>query len=157
MVKKLRVIECIGVKQWYDQARVEKKFDNLTVSTLWALRKNIKPIIDIVNNFNDFKSGLEEELQAEYFTEEKSQVVTIKNQNGQDVPARKVKDEFLPEYQEKVIEINEKLKEIVDNIEQFSFSAIDINKEIERLGSSCVLNMDDLDILSIFEEDGQND
>ena len=157
MVKKLRVIECIGVKQWYDQARVEKKFDNLTVSTLWALRKNIKPIIDIVNNFNDFKSGLEEELQAEYFTEEKSQVVTIKNQNGQDVPARKVKDEFLPEYQEKVIEINEKLKEIVDNIEQFSFSAIDMNKEIERLGSSCVLNMDDLDILSIFEEDGQND
>ena len=157
MIRKLKVIECIGVKQWYDQARAEKKFDNLTVSTLWALRKNIKPIIDIVNNFNDFKSGLEEELQAEYFTEEKSQVVTIKNQNGQDIQARKVKNEFLSEYQEKVAEINEKLKEIVDNIEQFSFSAIDINKEIERLGSSCVLNMDDLDILSIFEEDGQND
>ena len=157
MVKKLRVIECIGVKQWYDQARAEKKFDNLTVSTLWSLRKNIKPIIDIVNNFNEFKSGLEEELQTEYFTEEKSQVVTVKDQNGQDTPARKVKDEFLPEYQEKVAEINEKLKEIVDNVEQFSFSAIDMNKEIERLGSSCVLNMDDLDILSIFEEDGQND
>lgn len=157
MVKKLKVIECIGVKQWYDQARAEKKFDNLTVSTLWALRKNIKPIIDIVNNFNDFKSGLEEELQAEYFTEEKSQVVTIKDQNGQDMPARKVKNEFLLEYQEKVTEINEKLKEIVDNIEQLTFSAIDMNKEIERLGSSCALNMDDLDILSIFEEDGQND
>jgi len=39
---------------------------------LWSLRKNIKPITDIVNNFNEFKSGLEEELQAEYFTEEKS-------------------------------------------------------------------------------------
>lgn len=157
MVKKLRVIECIGVKQWYDHARTEKKFDNLTVSTLWSLRKNIKPITDIVNNFNEFKSGLEEELQAEYFTEEKSQVTTIKDQNGQDVSVRKVKDEFLPEYQEKVAEINEKLKEIVDNIEQFTFSAIDINKEVERLGSSCALNMDDLDILSIFEEDGQND
>jgi len=32
-----------------------------------------------------------------------------------------------------------------------------MNKEVERLGSSCALNMDDLDILSIFEEDGQND
>ena len=51
---------------------MEKKFDNLTVSTLWTLRKNIKPIIDTVNNFNEFKSGLEEELQAKYFTEEKS-------------------------------------------------------------------------------------
>ncbi len=157
MVKKLRVIECIGVKQWYDQARAEKKFDNLTVSTLWSLRKNIKPITDIVNNFNEFKSGLEEELQAEYFTEEKSQVTTIKNQNGQDVSVRKVKDEFLSEYQEKVTEINEKLKEVVNNIEELTFSPIDMNKEIERLGSSCALNMDDLDILSIFEEDGQND
>lgn len=157
MVKKLRVIECIGVKQWYDQARAEKKFDNLTVSTLWALRKNIKPITDIVNNFNEFKAGLEEELQAEYFTEEKSQVTTIKNQNGQDVSVRKVKDEFLSEYQEKVTEINEKLKEVVNNVEELTFSSIDMNKEIERLGSSCALNMDDLDILSIFEEDGQND
>lgn len=157
MVKKLRVIECIGVKQWYDQARIEKKFDNLTVSTLWALRKNVKLITDIVNNFNEFKSGLEEGLQTEYFTEEKSQVTTIKDQNGQDVPVRKVKDEFLSEYQEKVTEINEKLKEVVNNVEEFTFSPIDMNKEIERLGSSCALNMDDLDILSIFEEDGQND
>ena len=157
MVKKLRVIECIGVKQWYDQVRAEKKIDNLTVSTLWALRKNMKLITDIVNNFNEFKSGLEEQLQAEYFTEEKSQITTIQDQNGEDVSVRKVKDEFLSEYQEKVVEINEKLKEVVNNIEELTFSSIDMNKEIERLGSSCALNMDDLDILSIFEEDGQND
>lgn len=157
MIRKLRVIECIGVKQWYEKARMEKKFDNLTVSTLWTLRKNIKPIIDTVNNFNEFKSGLEEELQAKYFTEEKSQITTIKNQDGEDVSVRKVKDEFFTEYQEEVAKINKKLKEIVDTVEQLSFSPIDMNKEIERLGSSCALNMDDLDILSIFEEDGQND
>ena len=157
MNKKFKVIECIGISEWYNKVRQEKKLEGLTVSTLWSLRKNMKPILEVVDSFNQFKTNLEDELKAEYFNEEKSEETTIKNENNQDVSVRQVKEEYLPAYQEKVQQINEKLKELIDTVESFTFSPIDIEKEVERLGSGCTLDMDDLDILSIFEDDGQND
>lgn len=157
MKKKFKVIECIGISEWYNKVRQEKKLEGLTVSTLWSLRKNMKPILEVVDNFNQFKTNLEDELKAEYFNEEKSEDTVIKNGNNQDVSVRQVKKEFLSAYQEKVQEINEKLSELVNTVESFTFSPIDVEKEVDRLGSGCTLDMDDLDILSIFEDDGQND
>ena len=157
MDKKFKVVECIGISEWYNRVRQEKKLEGLTVSTLWSLRKNMKPILEVVDNFNQFKTNLEDELKAEYFNEEKSEETTIKNENNQDVSVRQVKEEYLPAYQEKVQQINKKLKELIDTVESFTFSPIDIEKEVERLGSGCTLDMDDLDILSIFEDNGQND
>lgn len=52
MDKKFKVIECIGISEWYNKVRQEKKLEGLTVSTLWSLRKNMKPILEVVDNFN---------------------------------------------------------------------------------------------------------
>lgn len=153
MTKELLVMECININGWYNQIRADKnKLNGLSVSTLWALRKNMKKIAETVDSFNELKASLEKELQEEFFNDEKSEETVVKGENGEDTPARKVKDEYFNDYQKKINELNSKLNELAMTKESYDFSAIDMDKEVERLNIDCNLDMDDLDILSIFEQ-----
>ena len=153
MIKELLVMECININGWYNQIRADKnKLNGLSVSTLWALRKNMKKIAETVDSFNELKASLENELQEEFFNNEKSEEVTVKGENGEDTPARKVKDEYFTAYQNKINELNGKLNELATTKESYEFTPIDMDKEIERLNTDCNLNMDDLDMLSVFEQ-----
>ena len=153
MTKELLVMECININGWYNKVRADKnKLNGLSVSTLWALRKNMKKIAATVDSFNELKASLENELQEEFFNEEKSEEVTVKGENGEDTPARKVKDEYFTAYQKKINELNGKLNELAITKENFEFTPINMENEIERLNTDCNLNMDDLDILSVFEQ-----
>lgn len=153
MTKELLVMECININGWYNKVRADKnKLNGLSVSTLWALRKNMKKIAETVDSFNELKASLENELQEEFFNEEKSEEVTVKGENGEDTPARKVKDEYFTAYQKKINELNGKLNELAITKENFEFTPINMENEIERLNTDCNLNMDDLDILSVFEQ-----
>ena len=153
MTKKLLVMECININGWYNKIRADKnKLNGLSVSTLWALRKNMKKIAETVDFFNELKASLENELQEEFFNDEKSEEVTVKGENGEDTPARKVKNEYFNDYQKKINELNRKLNELAITKESYDFTSIDMDKEIERLNIDCNLDMDDLDMLSIFEQ-----
>lgn len=153
MTKELLVMECININGWYNQIRVDKnKLNGLSVSTLWALRKNMKKIAETVDSFNELKASLENELQEEFFNDEKSEETIVKGDNGENTPARKVKDEYFSAYQNKINELNGKLNELATTKESYEFTPIDMEKEIERLNTDCNLNMDDLDMLSVFEQ-----
>ena len=153
MTKELLVMECININGWYNQIRADKnKLNGLSVSTLWALRKNMKKIAETVDSFNELKASLENELQEEFFNDEKSEATIVKGTNGEDTPARKVKDEYFTAYQNKINELNGKLNELATTKESYEFTPIDMEKEIERLNTDCNLNMDDLDMLSVFEQ-----
>lgn len=153
MTKELLVMECININGWYNQVRQDKnKLNGLSVKTLWALRKNMKKIAEVTDYFNEFKENLEKEVKDDFFNDEKSEETTVKDSDGNETPAQKVKDEYLAEYQEKVNEVNKKLNELVLTKEEFDFTPIDIESEVERLDTDCNLNIDDLDILSVFEQ-----
>ena len=153
MTKELLVMECININGWYNQVRQDKnKLNGLSVKTLWALRKNMKKIAEVTDYFNEFKENLEKEVKDDFFNDEKSEETTVKDSDGNETPAQKVKDEYLAEYQEKVNEVNKKLNELVLTKEEFDFTPIDIESDVERLDTDCNLNIDDLDILSVFEQ-----
>ena len=153
MTKEFLVLECININAWYNTIRSNKKLNGLSVPTLWALKKNMSKINDVVTNFNEFKESLESELKENYFNDEKSETTTITNDDGTTSQVQKVKDEYINEYQEEVNRLNGKLNDLAMTKETFDFSPIDMNKEIERIGESCSLDMDDLDMLSAFEDD----
>lgn len=153
MTKELLVMECININGWYNQVRQDKnKLNGLSVKTLWALRKNMKKIAEVADYFKEFKEGLEQEIKDDFFNSEKSEETVVKDNEGNETPAQKVKDEYLQDYQTRINEINGKLNELVLTKEEFDFTPIDIESEIERLDTDCNLNMDDLDILSVFEQ-----
>ena len=152
MIKELLVIECININGWYNNVRTDlNKLNGLSVATLWALRKNMKKIAETADSFNELKASLENELQEEFFNDEKSEETIVKGANGEETPARKVKDEFFDAYQNKIKELNGKLNELAVTKESFEFTPINMENEIERLNADCNLNMDDLDMLSVFE------
>lgn len=153
MTKELLVMECININGWYNQVRQDKnKLNGLSVKTLWALRKNMKKIAEVADYFKEFKEGLEQEIKDDFFNSEKSEETVVKDNEGNETPAQKVKDEYLQDYQTRINEINGKLNELVLTKEEFDFTPIDIESEVERLDTDCNLNMDDLDILSVFEQ-----
>ena len=153
MTKELLVMECININGWYDQVRQDKnKLNGLSVKTLWALRKKMKKIAEVADYFKEFKEGLEQEIKDDFFNSEKSEETVVKDNEGNETPAQKVKDEYLQDYQTRINEINGKLNELVLTKEEFDFTPIDIESEVERLDTDCNLNMDDLDILSVFEQ-----
>ena len=153
MTKELLVMECININGWYNNIRADKnKLNGLSVYTLWALRKNMKKIAETVDSFNELKASLENELQEEFFNDEKSEETIVKGSNGEDTPARKVKDEYFDAYQNKIKELNGKLNELAITKESFEFTPINMENEIERLNTDCNLNIDDLDMLSVFEQ-----
>ena len=153
MIKELLVIECININGWYNNVRTDlNKLNGLSVATLWALRKNMKKIAETADSFNELKASLENELQEEFFNDEKSEETIVKGANGEETPARKVKDEFFDAYQNKIKELNGKLNELAVTKESFEFTPINMENEIERLNADCNLNMDDLDMLSVFEQ-----
>ena len=154
MIKKFLVIDCLNIDNWYNQVRQDKqKLQGLSVQTLWKIRKNMKKISEIANDFIDFKTNLENEVRDQFFNEDKSEETTTKDEFGNDIPAKKVKQEFLPDYQKRIGEINNKLNLLLSTQEEIELVSINMDEEVERLGTDCNLNMDDLDILSIFEED----
>lgn len=153
MTKEFLVLECININAWYNTIRNNKKLNGLSVPTLWALKKNMSKINDVVTNFNEFKESLESELKENYFNDEKSETTIITNDDGTTSQVQKVKNEYINEYQEEVRRLNGKLNDLAMTKETFDFSPIDMDKEIERIGESCSLDMDDLDMLSAFEDD----
>lgn len=82
MTKEFLVLECININAWYNTIRSNKKLNGLSVPTLWALKKNMSKINDVVTNFNEFKESLESELKENYFNDEKSETTTITNDDG---------------------------------------------------------------------------
>lgn len=153
MTKELLVMECVNINEWYNQVRADKnKLNSLSVPTLWALRKNMKKIAETVESFNDFKISLENELQKEFFNDEKSEETIIKREDGENTSARKIKDEYFNAYQNKIKELNGKLNQLAITKENFEFTPINMENEIKRLNTDCDLNMDDLDMLSVFEQ-----
>ena len=134
MTKEFLVLECININAWYNTIRSNKKLNGLSVPTLWALKKNMSKINDVVTNFNEFKESLESELKENYFNDEKSETTTITNDDGTTSQVQKVKDEYINEYQEEVNRLNGKLNDLAMTKETFDFSPIDMDKEIARLG-----------------------
>jgi len=64
MIKKFLVIDCLNIDNWYNQVRQDKqKLQGLSVQTLWKIRKNMKKISEIANDFIDFKTNLENEVR----------------------------------------------------------------------------------------------
>lgn len=151
--KELMVAECVNVSAWYKNVRENStKLNGLSVKTLWSLKKNMKKIDEISNNFTEFRNSLEDKLKADYFNDEKSEPSKFLNENGQEVEGLKVKDEYLNEYQEELNSLNNQINDLLISKEEIVLNAIDIESEIENMSSS-EITMDDLDMLSVFENE----
>lgn len=156
------VVNTIGYFNTTDQAALKEKLECLPTKMRWHLRKNISAFAGIAKEFEDFRNDIVKELQEKWFNDEHSepfmQTVTDENGNpkkdetGAEITeeARKIKPEYLKEYEAAVEEVNRKLTEIAMETNEIEISPIDVDAFVETMPDDSPIDMDFLDIMSVF-------
>lgn len=153
ITKTIPMIAAINETAWYMQEK--ETLGALSVKARWNLKKNIKELDVLASQFQEFKNGLEEELRAKYTTDEKSIEAEVDDGVGNKVPGRKVKDEFIKDYQNDVNEMNTKINELLYEEEEVNLYTINMDAEIERMSDDAELSDAAMDMLSLFEPEGE--
>lgn len=142
--KTYKIYEIVALELWYREFLKEKNKE-MPISDQWNLSQNMKEISQSVSNFHEFQEKLKKEIQEEFFTEEKTEKII---KDGEEL--MKIKDEFLPQYQEKVGKVNKELEEISKEEKKFTLRAIDVDNLVASLGNETKITIDDLNMLSAF-------
>ena len=162
-IKTFNNIEVLSICNFINQLTPEKN-DKLGLKVRWAIKKGNDKLAPIAKRYEDFRNEIVNELQKAWFTDEKSEEFMqpkldadgnpIVDADGNEVtePMRKIKDEFMDEYQAAVAEANRKLQEIAEEKNDVEIDTFDIDAFVENLDDDGVLTFDDLTMLTAFDE-----
>ena len=166
VTKTFKVYEIVALVNWYE-VFYESKLRELPIKIQWLLDKNIKTMVADAKDFMTFREGIMKNIQKKYFTDEKAEDFEteqkdengniVKDENGKVViqKMKKVKDEFLKEYQKELEGINNELESVASEEKEYAISLIDIDGLIEGLPDDSDINIDDLNMIAAFnKEDG---
>lgn len=146
ITKTIPMIAAVNEVAWYVQEK--DTLSALSVKARWNLKKNMKELDNIASQFHEFKTNLEEELRAKYTTDEMSNETVLEDGNI----GRKVKDEYLEDYQKDIEEMNAKVSELLYEDEEVNLYVIDMDDEVERMADDADLSDAAMDMLSLFED-----
>lgn len=149
ITKTIPMIAAVNEVAWYAQEK--ESLGALSVKARWNLKKNMKELEALATQFHEFKQNLEEELRVKWTTDEVSDETEIDDGNGNKVPGRKIKDEYLDEYKKDFADIDAKINELLYEEEEIGVYTIDMDAEVERMSDDAELSNAALDMLSLFE------
>lgn len=152
MKKVLTTLEVLNICAWYKQARENEKkpLNSLPLKVQWTLKKNITAMTPTADNFTNLQKEAEDDLRARYMGDDKS--YADKDEQGQDI--RKIKDEWMDEFQKEVMDMNTKLNDILSETVEIELAPINIDKLLDEIGDKeTSLSVEDLEILEQMKED----
>jgi hypothetical protein len=148
--KTIPVIAAVNEVAWYGQEK--DKLNDLSVKARWNLKKNIKELGKIADQYNEFRGELDTQLREKYSNDEMSVETEIDQPDGTKQPGRRVKDEYLEQYQKDIAEMNEKINELLRDTEEVELYIIDMDAEVEKMKDDAELSDAAMDMLSLFED-----
>jgi len=146
----------------YMNAADQNRFKELPTKIRWNLKKNLEKFVPVAKRFEEFRTELITELQQEWFTEDKTEegtrVVTdnngnaILNEDGSEKTEviKKIKSEYMDEFDKAVDDINKKLGEILSEEVDIDISPIDVDGYVDSMDDDSSITFDDLNVLSVF-------
>lgn len=146
ITKTIPMIAAVNEVAWYAQEK--ESLSALSVKARWNLKKNMKELDNIASQFHEFKNNLEEELRTKYTTDEMSDEAVLDDGNI----GRKVKAEYLDDYQKDVDDMNAKIGELLYEDEEVNLYVINMDDEVERMADDAELSDAAMDMLSLFED-----
>ncbi len=166
MKKDLYVIEALNVVSWYRQLTPEK-LNKLDFKIRWSLKKAVAKLTPDAAEFEKMRDEEVKQLQEKWFTsDEKSEITNVpvldndgnevKDEEGivQTQEVRKVKEEFMDEYQGEVHELQDKLNEILYGEKNtYEYNSADIDTFVQNLEDPSPLDFSDLELLDALLTD----
>lgn len=154
MNKTLTTLQILNICAWYKQVREnpDKPLSALPLTTQWKVKNNVAKIQAIADNFISFRDEADNEIREEFISDTKSEETT--DENGQAI--RKIKDEYLEEYQNKVTELNNKLNEIVNEENEVDIDCVDLDKIVEQIkDDEKKFTIDDLEMMAFMATENE--
>lgn len=159
--KEIMVAEAVNEVAFYKKLRNDKSgaLKSFSARALWAIQKNYKELEQIANNFEELKTSLNDDIRKTFFednTKSHEIVEEVDDGNGgkKKQTMRQVNDDYMNDYRSAVEDANNKLNELLTSKETVTFDAIDMDKEVENMPEDSGLDLDTLDMLSMFVKDG---
>ena len=165
MKKELYLIEAQNICSFYNQEK-DNHLKELPIKIQWAILSAVKQLQPKVQEFEGFRNKLTNDLQQEYFSDESDKCeetqVAQTDENGENVidetgavvmqDAKKIKDEFMEEYQAKVNELNTELQNLMIEKTEYEFKGFDLDKVVEGLPDDTKITIDDINMISFLDE-----
>lgn len=161
----LFLIEAINVCGWANQLS-EEKLNKIDFKIRWALKKTIAKLLPDVQEFEKMREEEFKKIQLKYAGDDKSieTIENVKDEKGNDVldengniktnTLRKVKPEFLEEYNAEIASLNTKLNEVLMEKNTYEFATADVDAFVNSLDDLAPLEFSDLEMLqAILGED----
>lgn len=170
MIKRtLYLAEANNVVGWFEKFK-ENRIKGLKIKDQWIVLSNIKEMVNNVAKFQEFRDGLVQDLQTEYFGNDEKSIETqipktdengetVFDENGSVVtePGRKIKDEYFNEYNNRVSELNNELQKLLIEKTTYEFKPIDLDAVVESLDDDTPILLDDIDMLSFCDVNSADD
>lgn len=161
--RNLMLAEVINIASWFETFK-DEKIKSLKIRDQWNVLSNIKELTPNVTKFNEFRDKLTKDLSNEYFgSDEKSEEVEIPqtdedgnnvvNENGevQMQQARRVKEEYIESYNQKVAELNTELQNLLLEKTIYTFKSIDLDEIVDNLDGDTNIELQDIEMLSFCD------
>ena len=113
-VKNIYTIVAVNVIGWYGKEDTQDRLKKLPLTFQYAIKKNLRDVATITEEFNKFKEEKENDIRTKWFSNDDfSYSTTITQDDGQEVEGRKIKDEYITQYQEEINSFNKELEKLL--------------------------------------------
>lgn len=163
--KTLMLVDAQDIVEWFKDFR-EERIKELPIKIQWAILFNVKELQPIVQKFEEFKDSVSQNLQNEYFGNDEKSVPFQRekvNENGDIIfddngnpvmeDLRKIKDEYIDEYQNKINDINDEIRALLLEKTTYKLKGIDVDKLVDSLNDNSSITLKDIDIMSFVNID----
>ena len=166
--KTLMLVDAQDIVEWFRDFR-EERIKELPIKIQWAILFNVKELQPIVQKFEEFKDSVSQNLQNEYFGNDEKSVPFQRekvNENGDIIfddngnpvmeDLRKIKDEYIDEYQNKINDINDEIRALLLEKTTYKLKGIDVDKLVDLLNDNSSITLKDIDIMSFVNIDNSD-
>lgn len=153
MKKNIMMVHAVNFMTYYNNEDTKKKLSSLPLKMQWTIRKNVRELSKISQEFEDFRNDLIQKRNNEWFVEGngKCERYTQKNANGEDVEMLRITEEYMDDYKKYEDDLNVQLEDILKEINEIDYTPIDMDDFIDKAEGTDI-TMDDVDMISIFEK-----
>lgn len=161
MKKEFYLIDAINIVDFFNKLPQHKK-NGIPIKVHYALKKAVGKMTPDVRHFEDIRDDEVREIQAKWFTDENTIEYDapkldedgneVKDENGNVITEamRRLKDDVIPKYQEEINELEQKLKELVLEKNEYDIKDIDIEDMVNSLPDDTPLENTDIDMLDVI-------
>ena len=159
-------LEALNIVAWYKQLSEDAK-NEIPFKIRWALKRAIAKFEPTATDFDKFREEELGKIQNEFFNEEKSYEAMLpkldangneeKDEDGNvlTVEGRKIKEEYMQEYNNEIAALNKKLNEILMEKSTYEFNGVAMDDYVDELENATHLKFNDIEMLDAILNIGE--